>query len=202
MINLKVNLISKRAQEYLSSNEHFLINTKAEFTVSLDAGDKILTVSHSNSDPVLETLFAEVLAKFAKNKKISELWKINFREIESFLRDENHLPVFPEDQNLAEKTLLKSRNSLIAATVQTKLEKELPLLKSQVSQWRELNLVQKNVWAEMLLAPLGWQLILCEVDVLNVTKTPEGVEAEVLSQVLQMILNNDSKLLPVKLVAV
>jgi hypothetical protein len=202
MINLKVNLISKRAQDFLSSSAHFLPNQTAVFRVSLDESDKILTVSHSNNEPNLEKLFAEVLAKFAKNKKISELWKINFREVESFLRDENHLPAFPENQDLAENALIKSRNSLIASAVETKLQNNFPLLNKQVSQWGSLSLVEKNKWADMLLAPLEWQLIYCEGDVLNVTKIPEGVDSAVLTEVIQMIFKSEGKLLPVKLVAV
>jgi NifU-like protein involved in Fe-S cluster formation len=199
---LKVNLISKRAQNFLNHPEYYCENSNNEFTITFDKSGKILTVFHHKNSFEVATVFADVLSRFAKNKYISELWKINFREVDSFLRDENHLPAFPEDQNLAEEILLKTKIILIADATKTLLENKLLLLGQQISQWEELNLANKNKWAQTLISPLGWELLLCESDVMTVTNTPAEVTALDLTAVLQGVFKSEGKVLPVKLVAV
>jgi hypothetical protein len=203
---LKVNLISQRAQSFLEKPEFYKLDLKSHlqknFAVTLDENDRILTVFHRKNERAIETILAEVVSKFAKNKKISELWKINFREVDSFLRDSNHLPTFSDDQVLAEKLLQETKISLIAEAVGARLQNDISELKMQISQWSELGLVAKNLWAQKIIAPLEWELVLCETDSLVLTKTPEGVSPTEQLAVLQEVLGWQEASLPMKIVAV
>lgn len=194
---MKANLtsISKRAQGFLGTPEFFKGSLTHKFEVIFNTNDKILTVFHRENPADLEFIFAETLARFSKNKNIPELWKINFREVDSFLRDENHLPAFQEDGVLLEKILLKTKISLIASAVKAQLKSDFLLSK-------ETNLAAKNLWAQKLITPLGWELVLYEHDVLTVTGLPEGVPTEALEELLKDILEGGEKVLPMKVVAV
>lgn len=173
-----------------------------DFEVTVDENDKILTVFHGKNADEVDFIIAEVLAKFSENKKIGDIWKINFREIESFLRDENHLPAFTENIPELESILNSNKISLIGFTVKAKLGPVVFELISQRKNWNMLSIAAKNEWAQKILAPLGWELILCEEEVLTVTSTPSGVDEAGLSLLISTILSGVDSLLPMKLVAV
>lgn len=173
-----------------------------DFEVSVDENDKILTVFHGKNADEVDFIIAEVLAKFSENKRILDIWKINFREIESFLRDENHLPAFTENIPELESILGTHKISLIGFAVKSKLGASSLELVSQRKNWNQLSIAAKNEWAQKLLAPLGWELILCEEEVLTVTSTPSGVDEAGLSLLINTILIGADSLLPMKVVAV
>ena len=201
---MKVNLnsISKRAQSFISEPKFLNSDIPFDFEVSLDKSDKILTVFYQGKSGDLNLLFSEALAIFSKNRPINELWKINFREIENFLRDENHLPAFQENLPEIESALEKVKISLIATVVKLQVGKELIELKSGISHWEKLNLVSKNTWAESFVKHLGWQFIFCDGGVLTVAGTPSGVSNEGLQLLFEKILETGEFVLPVKVVAV
>jgi hypothetical protein len=201
---LKVNLdtISKRAQGFLKNPTHYKEGLHSGFIATIDGNDKILTVIHGGNVADVDFLIAEVLAKFSENKKILDIWKINFREIESFLRDENHLPAFTENISELELILNSHKISLAGSAIKTKLASEAEVLFSQRKNWNQLSLSAKNQWAQKLSTVLGCELVLCEEEVLTVTSVPSGVDEVGLSLVINVILSGAEKLPPMKVVAV
>lgn len=201
---MKVNLnsISHRAQEFLLNPGFHKAGLHSDFLVTIDGNDKILTVFHGKNTEDADFIIAEVLAKFSENKKILDIWKINFREIESFLRDENHLPAFTENIPELEQILNFNKISLVGSAIKAKLGSEADVLFSQRKNWNQLNLAAKNQWAQKLLAPLGWELILCEEEVLTVTLVPESLDEVGSSQLINTILSGGESLPPMKVVAV
>ena len=201
---MKVNLnsISNRAQGFLKNPGHFKAGSAAAFEVTVDENDKILTVFHGENSDEVAFVIAEVLAKFSENKKIFEVWKINFREIESFLRDENHLPAFAENIPEIELILNNNKMTLIGSAIKAKLGSKLENLFSQRKNWNQLTLAAKNEWAQTLTLALGWELILCEEDVLTVSSTPHGVDEAGLSLLISSIFSERESLPPMKVVAV
>lgn len=201
---MKVNLnsISNRAQGFLKNPGHFKAGSTAAFEVTVDENDKILTVFHGENTDEVDFVIADVLAKFSENKKIFEVWKINFREIESFLRDENHLPAFAENIPEIELILNNNKMTLIGSAIKAKLGSKLEILFSQRKNWNQLTLTVKNEWAQTLTLALGWELILCEEDVLTVSSAPHGVDEAGLSLLINSIFSGSSSLPPMKVVAV
>lgn len=201
---MKVNLnnMSQRAQGFIQNPKFFKEGTSSGFIVSVDDNDSILTVSHGKSPDDIEFILAEVVAKFSENKKISDVWKINFREVESFLRDENHLLAFGDDTHEIESVLGGLKVSLISFAFRSKLKNDYEWFISQRKNWNRLSLTAQNEWAHALIKPLGWELVFCEGDILTVTSTPAGVVAESLSLLINTILGEEETLLPMKVVAV
>lgn len=201
---MKVNLnsISNRAQHFLKNPLFYKAGLDSDFIVTVDDNDKILTVFHGKNPDDMDFIIAEVLAKFSENKKIQDIWKINFREIESFLRDENHLPAFTDNTLELENILASNKISLIGFAVKAKLGPKAFDLFSQRKNWNQLTLAAKNLWAKELLAPLGWQLILCEEEVLTVTSVPPGIDEAGLSLLFSTVLSGAESLPPMKVVAV
>jgi len=201
---LKANLnnMSQRAQSFIKTPKFFKEGTSSDFLVTIDDHDRILTVSHGKNPDNVEFILAEVVAKFSENKNISDVWKINFREIESFLRDENHLPAFVGSTEEIESVLIQVKASLIGFAVKAKLKNQHEWIISQRKNWNQLSLTAKNEWAQTLIRPLGWELVFCEGDVLTVTNTPIGVDAETLSLLINAVLSGEEINLPMKVVAV
>jgi hypothetical protein len=194
--------MSQRAQSFIKTPKFFKGGISSDFQVTVDDHDRILTVSHGKNPDNMEFILAEVVAKFSENKTISEIWKINFREIESFLRDENHLPAFAESTQEIESVLIHVKASLIGFAVKAKFNKQHQWIISQRKNWNQLSLTAKNEWAQTLIRPLGWELIFCEGDVLTVTNTPTGMDAEALSLLINAVLSGEEIILPMKVVAV
>lgn len=201
---MKLNLpkISKRAQSFLINPAAFKTDIRGDFEVLLDKSDRILTVFHSKKAENLDFILAEVLIKFAKNKNIHELWKISFREIESFLRDENHLHAFQEDSLILDKLWRDTLCALIASCAQELLKEDIEELINQAHQWKKQTLVAKNLWAQKLISPMGWQLVFCDTDQLSLKGLPEKLNSDELQALFSKILGEGESVLPVKVVAV
>lgn len=210
---MKVNLISKRAQYYLTHPAAYNKELDDKFSVTLNEWDKVHTVFHSEQLGTIEFIMAEVLAKFAATKNLSELWKINFREIENFLRDENHLPAISEDQTEVTEIFLKTKILLMAGMIKALLKTDFDNLYSTVLHWEKLTLVEKNKWSQSFFKPLGWELVLSEDDLVYVKISQEVSEVErplVIDLLLKSVFTSPSNQafrgeewsLPMKLVAV
>jgi hypothetical protein len=92
----------------------------------------------------VERLFFEAIARFSIGRNILFLEKLTFRELENYLRDENHLPVFLNFDSFELEDIYKTvKNSLLTALLLLKIKNNNsfhPLSKS----WTELSLVEKN----------------------------------------------------------
>ncbi len=201
---MKVNLdtTSKRAQGILANPQFKNEELDSDFQVNLDGSDRILTVFHSGKSGEIELIFSEALAVFAKNRTLSELWRINFREIENFLRDENHLPAFLEEASVLEEILRARKISLIAEAYKSKAGEEIYTLVEMMFDWRNLSLVGKNQWAMELLKIVGSELIFCDEETLSFTQASKDVAGSDLELLIQKILGGGEIVLPMKVVAV
>ena len=201
---MKANLnhLSHRAQSFIKTPKFFKKGASPDFLVTIDDQDRILTVSHGKNPDDIEFILAEVVAKFSENKKISEIWKINFREIESFLRDENHLPAFTGETQEIESLLIQIKVSLIGNALKSKIEKEQEWI---IYQWKNVNFLSmslQNQWAQAITKLLDWELVFYESNILTVTNTPLGIDSETLSLLINTILSGEETIPPVKVVAV
>ncbi|MBC7713137.1 MAG: hypothetical protein H7177_07345 [Rhizobacter sp.] len=194
--------ISIRAKGFLESPQYLKADLLEDFEVELDSSDKILTVFHKLNSDTIELIFSEALAIFSRNRTENELWKINFREFENFLRDENHLPAFEESSELLEEKLIKIKISLIACLIKKRMKADFAKLEEGISHWGNLNLTSRNIWAKDFLSVLGWELIFCNEDSLTVTKAPPGLANESLEFLFQKIFRQGVQGIPMKVVAV
>lgn len=197
-----LNTFSMRAQKLIATPEYYLKGFHQEFIVTTDKNDRILTVLHGEFSIELEVVFAEVLSKFGMNKKIPEIWSIHFREIESFLRDENHLPAFSQEQEKLEIVLQTLKILLVVSAVKSSLGPMLDSLFLLQEKWDTLNLAAKNAFFTEVLKPLGLELILYADDILTIAGAGPQVQNSDLESVLQGIFQGRGKVLPMKVVAV
>ena len=148
-------ILSKRAWLFLDKPIHLISNedTLKECWKFGIEGDKILTLRfyiNSNKTQV-EKIFLESLACLCEGRSVSYLIGLTFREMENFLRDENHLPVFEGDIDLATSLFFESKLDLIAAVL---LEKMPALfIESAPFSLEKLNYVKKiNCFTDVVAA--------------------------------------------------
>ncbi|MBC7540831.1 MAG: hypothetical protein H7281_18565 [Bacteriovorax sp.] len=150
---------SKRAQDFLSTPRHSGTSNTNEssdnkwfwdFSVEKIQqnefqSDKILTLFYfNNSASILESLFLEALSRMVIGRDITFLHRLSFRELENFLRDENHLPVFDILVTIApEESFKVVKNSLLVTLLKKEIEKKAGT-KSPKKAWNQLTLVEKN----------------------------------------------------------
>ena len=201
--------LSSRAIEILDNKEFFKPFQENDFEVVLDSGDKILTVTYAISSVEIELLFKEIISKFSKGRSLKQVSEINFREVESFLRDENHLPAFTE-QSFQELTeLLKElKLSLITSSLYSKNPLFKELSEALFMSWQHYTLVEKNQWAQKLLGEiqkdlrLNWEFLWCDESSLTIKSRAEQASELAPETFLIKLLGGSKKLLPIKVVAV
>ncbi len=89
---------STRARDLINRPQHMINESQKNYHVMFDSSDNILTVKFSSRPKIKNIhhniLFNEVLCRLSVGKKLEKIASFTFREIENFLRDENHLPAF------------------------------------------------------------------------------------------------------------
>lgn len=202
---MKVNLssLSLRAQALISAPRFYLEGDShgTDFAIE-NIGDKILTARHRGPRDEVSFLFAEVLARFSEGKTLREIWRISFREIESFLRDENHLPFSPEDPQELENLFVKVKLSLMAALFRVAHALDFSEVSKAFSRWNELSLVEKNKSSQVLFSALSWDFIYCDGEVSHVSEVFDGLSKEGTESFLREIFRGEGKVLPMIVVAV
>jgi hypothetical protein len=118
--------------------------------------DKILTLNymiHNSTDS--ELLFLEALSRLSLEKPISFILNLSYRELENYLRDENHLPVFVDSwTNSSEASFKKVKNSLLMELIQKEMDLKFTLeIKNR--SWNKLSLVEKNQYSLSLINALN-----------------------------------------------
>lgn len=201
--------LSKRAEDIIKS-PRFLLESIPEGKKKGETGsiflvtgsDKILTVKHYTPSSQIEFLFAEVLCLFSSGKTLEETWKISYREVDSFLRDENHLPFAADLAEKGEEIFVQTKLSLMAAFFKEAHKEQFSLWQKGVLGWQELSLVEKNRWALEVTSALSWDLVLCERESLVVDKVFPGLSPEALSFFMDELFAFRSNIPPMKVVAV
>jgi hypothetical protein len=201
--------LSVRAKELLEKKEFFKDSQVNDFEVVLDSSDKILTATYSTSSTEIEQLFKEIISRFSKGRSLKQALEINFRELESFLRDENHLPSFSEDsfQELSE-LLNDLKLSLVTSALSTKNPSFKELSETLLISWQELSLVDKNQWAKRLVSEIqkelkhNFELLWCDESSLTFKILPEQTSGLAPVPLFVKLLGGSKNLLPIKVVAV
>jgi hypothetical protein len=164
-----IDLLSNRASALLKDPEHRqvslseFVNKDVKWTLSLEESikldilsDKILTLSYAVAPAsLLQILFSEAISRLIIKKKIKVLIGLTFRELENFIRDENHLPIFGATIDFSpEEAFLFAKNSLIQEIFFYKLENlKLSLLEHKT--WENLNLVERNIVGKELVSAVN-----------------------------------------------
>lgn len=214
-----IQILSKRAHNLLQSPQHFKVNSSArKWDVSTDCSsgggllsDNILTLFYNFESPSeLEMLFLESISRLVIGRNVHFLEKLSFREVENYLRDENHLSVFDQTINTkAEDAFRVVKNSLLGAIILNRISNIRPQT-DEPKAWDELSFLEKNQTVKTLVLEINslfligkmLDLVLVEDD--NIFLAPNdfplhfGVIEEVLKG-LYIITNQKSSL---KVVAV
>lgn len=220
-----VQILSKRAQEFLNSPRHLkkasgqetlsgLTNWEFSFEKSNEVefqSDKILTLFYSDLNATeLELLFMETISRLATGKNILFLEKLTFRELENYLRDENHLPVF--DISVATRPEVVCKVvifSLQTAIIVNKIKKNndyRPVEKG----WSELSLVEKNRETKAVVSLLNslfprvkpMELALADNEEISVVMNEFPISREVIEVLMQELFVNPAEKSSLKVVAV
>jgi hypothetical protein len=208
-LKAETHKLSIRAKELLEKKEFFKASQENDFEVVWDSSDKILTVTYSSSSTENELLFKEIISKFSKGRALKQVLEINFRELESFLRDENHLPAFPEESSKELSELLnRLKLSLVTSALYSKNPSFKELSEALLRNWEELSLVEKNQWAQRLISEIqkelnqNFELLWCDETSLTIKTAAERASGLAPGPFLLMLLGESKKLLPIKVVAV
>lgn len=217
-----IQILSNRARDFLNSPRHQKafsdLYKDCSWDFLLDNGgnsdqdfqnDKILTLTYfiSPTENDLEKLLYESLSRMSSERTVSFLIKLSFRELENFLRDENHLPVFLEtEQVLALERFKVVKNSLLAGVFYKKIEKFIGPLKG----WSEYSLVEKNLQAKRLLSLLNNlisrvkmpELTLAESEDIFIVMNDCPLDCEVIEKLFQRCFRVSSEKTSFKVVAV
>ena len=216
---------SKRAQSFISTPVHLLGTSAGQpsrklwnwsFTLRVEQhkkiqGDKILTLFYFNqSCNIFEALLLETVSRMAIGRDISSLLRLSFRELENFLRDENHLPSFENLDNLSiEKSFKEVKNSLLVALLIKEMKKNEnnPALSKA---WGQLNLVEKNLKMDAFilllnnLFPQGkqLQLALATSDEISIVMNDFPLEALLIEELAHELFGELEEISSFKVVAV
>ena len=149
-------IISNRAQALIQSPQYGKVfpDKTASFYQWKFASDKKLTVSYEVSlDPVRIPLM-DTISLFLNQKELCNLFTLEFREVESFLRDQNDTPAFSSNvEDIFHKLLADLTSSFFK--YQQKLA-QFPL-----------NFVDENhFWMEVFRPLLGVEYVLKDQDAL------------------------------------
>ncbi len=137
---------AEAAVESSKFQQNWIWNVERHNSAGIDfLSDKILTLNYSiQNSTEAELLFLEAISRLSLEKPISFILNLNYRELENYLRDENHLPVFIDSwTNSSEVSFKKVKNSLLMALIQKEIDPKFTI-EFKKRSWNKLNLVEKN----------------------------------------------------------
>ena len=155
---------SQRAHQFIESPMHALPSKCNSELDSDDShaywkfemnGDKILTLQYCvfpGRNQLVE-LFCESLARLCETKSLEDLIKLSFRELESYLRVENHQLALEGDFLYLNDLFLSVKSDLIVAIIYNKLS--LKLKKRVAAPWESLSLVKKIIFCTEVLEEIN-----------------------------------------------
>lgn len=217
--DFSIQILSKRANEILAAPLHFAPSARSsEWVFSLGGddsvqleGDKILTLFFSeNNVSAVEKLFKEVICRLVTGKNLLFLQKLTYREVENYIRDENHLPVFLNSEvSITEDIYKNIAISLQVSIVLSVLESKRGL-KSPAKSWSDLSLVEKNNEMKLLFSmlnssffrPKPMELVLAEKESVSIVMNSFPLEMGVLEELFKRIFLKRNDISSLKVVAV
>ena len=167
---MELKIFSKRAESILAKPVHALSETAIipnhqkwiwefaleERTHKFFQNDKILTLLYFNQHGTRQDLLIlETLSQMCIKREIQFLQKLTFRELENFLRDENHLAVFKNSEvDSPEESFKRVKNSLLVAILSSEIKK-IEKNGLHLKHWSQLTLVEKNLISRNLVLSLN-----------------------------------------------
>lgn len=203
-MTIEAPIFSKRAQKLFSEKafaQTDILDPIFQWKIEYNCGtqhfqtDKILTLQYSN--PVnddLTTILLESICKLSQGKMLQYLFQLSFREVENFLRDENHIPSFgAELETRASEVFLSLKHALLAGILLTKMNESD--LSFDLSGWKKFSLPLKNKLVMEVFSGLctlfpkekKLELILAEGDTVTVKKNDFPLELAVLETLLNRL---------------
>lgn len=215
------SLFSIRAINHLS-HPQFIAGAKSQASFfwqleySEGAGhlqtDKILTLRYSHrTEDDIQNILLEALCRLVQGRTLSFVFLLNFREIESYLRDDNHVEAFgPEIYSRAQECFERLKSSLLVQILVQKLDDSRSSfgVKSIKSPWDQLSFVERNRAVSRLIAELNklfgnekaLEFVLAEGDLITVKKNDFPLDLVVLEHLMGQIFSMGSVDSPLKVV--
>lgn len=171
--------------------------------------DKILTLQYSHSeDNDLKNIICESICVLSQGKTMSFVTFLAFRELESFLRDENHVRSFAEEVEAhATEIFAQVKTSLLVHALASRIVLPAPW-SEQKFLWKSLSLTEKNRAVTVLideiakLFPEGkiMELVLAEEGTVTVKKNDFPLDLPVFEGLMGQLFSNDTPNSPLKVV--
>ncbi len=142
-IHLLVEVVAAKSSKF---HQNWTWKVERQYKNGIDfLSDKILTLNYTiQNSTETELLFLEALSRLSLEKPISFILNLSYRELENYLRDENHLPVFVDSwTNSSEASFKKVKNSLLMELIQKEIDPKFTI-EFKKRSWNKLNLVEKN----------------------------------------------------------
>lgn len=221
----EIKIYSKRAHELLTSPLYLLhknldlkVNSNWTWQFSVEKSklnnfesDKILTLGYFiNSVSSIESLFLEAISQMTLGRNIGTIRSLSFRELENFLRDENHLPVFEKSAEISpEVSFKKVKTSLLVTLLLSEIKKNMGN-DSSFEIWSELNLIEKNKMGQIFISSINnlfssaipLQLALASTEEIAVVLNDFPISIEVIEGLANEILGKAEEISCLKVVAV
>ncbi len=203
-------LKNPKHSENLEENETWSWNFTLDTSTANFLGDKILTLTYTNlSSEESESLFLETLSRVINGKNIDFLTRLSFREVENYLRDENHLPAFDTKEEVSLQNCFKKvKNSLLFALILKKIKENIGT-HLQKASWENLSFVDKNRKVMAVLNDLNLlffqgkraEVALVENDTIFLIKNDLPLDLEVVELIFQSLFHKNNGKSSLKVVA-
>lgn len=193
--------ISKRAQNLILAGR--LIDNDQEDGLKLSLhSDKTLQISLGKKVTQPELLMAEVINFFVIKRGYEHFSPISFREVESFLRDQNNIVTFknPKEWESEMMSFQFFFQGKLQSLLNNKTDKFSRSGLNEVVQ--KGSLVDQNAYFFELCELLSLDLVLYKDGVLTLSGISEGDYKQYLDVFLAGFFNDGEKALPMKVVAV
>jgi len=167
-----------------------------------------LTLQYSNSTgQSLVDLFLESVCRMLVNRPLQALFSLSFREVENFLRDENHLPAFTNDsESSAREVFLQVKMTLVQKVLLENMD--IKRLIGTDQSWNDLSLAGKN---RTVINFFSWlndrfgkanslELILVEDPVVTVKNNDFPLDLPLIEGLLNQLFTSKETLSPLKVI--
>lgn len=217
----EIKILSKRALLILEKPEHVTkcspnLPRKWNFTCEKYGeyrflSDKILTLSYLA--PVLsdaEILIIEAFSRMCIGRNIEFINNLSFRELENFLRDENHLPVFESAVLTNVENIYQEQKVSLLSSILIEGLKSHNGENCTTKFWSELTYIEKNREINCLLGSLnslisgkvGLLLALAETDEIFIVMNDFPMRIEVVGELIHRLFLKSEEKYSLKVVAV
>ncbi len=197
LASLEQQLLSQKAKKFALNPSYYDKGLSEPLNIGIDQSDNILTLSHCFQPETVECLMIESLASLCLHKNLKYLCKLQYKELENFLRDENHIPALSIETIFFE-AFSKMRQLFIMESLKQALAHHSELNYPQ----NDSNLVELNRWGQHFSRFLNGELILVEGAQFNIKLNPMSMSQTDINMVFENLHGARSNWPMFKVVAV